>query len=169
MVGVVGAGRMGAGIAQVAIEAGHDVVLEDADPDAVERGVAAIRIGLGRRAARLGLDPGNTIDDWVDGRLERLRRATTLDDLVGTDLVIEAAVEDLAVKRSIVAALTRSSPAAIVAPTRALSVAAIALARAGRVASSACTSSTRRRSWRSWRSSPRRRPTRTSPIGPLPA
>jgi 3-hydroxybutyryl-CoA dehydrogenase len=136
MVGVVGAGRMGAGIAQVAIEAGHEVVLEDADPDAVERGVAAIRVGLGRRAARLGLDP-DSIDGWVDGRLVRLRRATTLDDLVGTDLVIEAAVEDLAVKRSIVAALDPVvPPEAIVATnTSALSVAAIAAGsrRPGRV------------------------------------
>jgi 3-hydroxybutyryl-CoA dehydrogenase len=118
---------MGAGIAQVAIEAGHAVALEDADPAALERGVAAIRSGLGRRAARLDLDP-DAIDDWVEGRAARLHPATGLDDLAGADLVIEAAVEDLAVKRAIVEALDRVlTPDAIVATnTSALSVAAIA-------------------------------------------
>ncbi len=126
-VGIVGAGRMGAGIAQVAIEAGHDVVLEDAAPLALERGVAAVRTGLGRRAARLDLDP-DSIDDWVEGRIARLRPAATIADLAGADLVIEAAAEDLAVKRGILAALDRVlAPGAIVATnTSALSVAAIA-------------------------------------------
>jgi 3-hydroxybutyryl-CoA dehydrogenase len=135
-VGIVGAGRMGAGIAQVAIEAGHAVVLEDTDPGALERGLAAVRSGLGRRAARLDLDP-DSIDDWVEGRVARLRAVTSLDDLAGADLVIEAAVEDLAVKRAIVAGLDRVlAPDAIVATnTSALSVAAIAAgsARPGRV------------------------------------
>ena len=126
-VAIVGAGRMGAGIAQVAIEAGHAVVLEDADPAALERGMAAVRTGLGRRAARLDLDP-DSIDAWVEGRAARLRRGTTLSDLVDADLVIEAAIEDLAVKRGIVAGLDGVlAPDAIVATnTSALSVAAIA-------------------------------------------
>jgi 3-hydroxybutyryl-CoA dehydrogenase len=126
-VGIVGAGRMGAGIAQVAIEAGHAVVLEDTDPAALERGVAAIRSGLSRRAARLDLDP-DSIDDWVEGRASRLHPASSLDDLAGADLVIEAAIEDLAIKRGIVAALDGVlAPDAIVATnTSALSVAEIA-------------------------------------------
>jgi 3-hydroxybutyryl-CoA dehydrogenase len=135
-VGIVGAGRMGAGIAQVAIEAGHAVILEDTDPAALDRGIAAIRSGLGRRAARLDLDT-DSIDDWVEGRASRLRPASSLDDLARVDLVIEAAVEDLAVKRAVVAALDRVlAPEAIVATnTSALSVAAIAdgSARPGRV------------------------------------
>jgi 3-hydroxybutyryl-CoA dehydrogenase len=126
-VGIVGAGRMGAGIAQVALEGGHAVLLEDPDPVALERGLAAIRTGLGRRAARLDLDP-DSIDDWVDGRAARLVAVTSLHDLAGADLVIEAAVEDLAVKVGIVAALDPLlAPDAIVATnTSALSVAAIA-------------------------------------------
>ena len=126
-VGIVGAGRMGAGIAQVAIEAGHEVVLEDADPAALDRGIAAVRTGLGRRAARLELDP-DSVDAWVDGRIARLRRGTALPDLADADLVIEAAIEDLAVKRGIVAGLDGVlAPDAIVATnTSALSVATIA-------------------------------------------
>ena len=65
---------MGAGIAQLALEAGHEVVLHDVDEAAIERGRAAIRDGLARRAARLDLD-ADSIDDWVDGRLAGLRDA----------------------------------------------------------------------------------------------
>ena len=72
IVGVVGAGTMGAGIAQLALEAGHEVVLYDVDEAAIERGRARIRDGLARRAAKLDLD-ADSIDDWVDGRLARLR------------------------------------------------------------------------------------------------
>ena len=57
IVGIVGAGTMGAGIAQVALEAGCEVVLYDVDEAALERGRERIRDGLTRRAAKLGLDP----------------------------------------------------------------------------------------------------------------
>ena len=74
-VGVVGAGTMGAGIAQLAIEAGHEVVLFDVDPAAIERGRARIRTGLERRAGRLDLDP-ESAEAWIEGRLGRLHDAT---------------------------------------------------------------------------------------------
>ena len=67
LIGIVGAGTMGAGIAQLALEAGHEVVLHDVDEAAIERGRAKIREGLARRAAKLDLD-ADTIDDWVEGR-----------------------------------------------------------------------------------------------------
>jgi 3-hydroxybutyryl-CoA dehydrogenase len=128
---------MGAGIAQVALEAGHEVVLYDVDELALERGVDRLRTGLGQRAARLELDAGS-IDDWVDGRLANLRTALTL-DAVGAvaEVVIEAALEDLDLKRTIFLALDRDLPAeALLATnTSALPVAAIAEAtnRPGRV------------------------------------
>jgi 3-hydroxybutyryl-CoA dehydrogenase len=137
VVGVVGAGTMGAGIAQVALEGGHEVVLYDVDELALERGVDRLRTGLGRRAARLELDAGS-IDDWVEGRLANLRTALTL-DAVGAvaEVVIEAALEDLDLKRTIFLALDRDLPAeALLATnTSALPVAAIAEAtnRPGRV------------------------------------
>ena len=73
VVGVVGAGVMGAGIAQLALEAGHEVVLSDVDTAAIDRATDRIRDGLGRRAVRLELDP-DSIDDWIDGRILRLEQ-----------------------------------------------------------------------------------------------
>ena len=136
-VGVVGAGTMGAGIAQLAIEAGHLVVLHDMDAAAIERGRARIRGGLERRAGRLDLDP-ESAEAWVEGRLERLRDAPTLADLAAAEpeLVVEAVLEDLEDKRAIFRTLDRLTTTAILATnTSALSVAAIAAAtgRPGRV------------------------------------
>jgi len=128
LVGIVGAGTMGAGIAQVALENGHEVVLHDVDEEAIERGRARIRDGLARRAAKLDLD-ADSIDDWVDGRLADLREAETL-ALLGAeiDVAIEAALEDLELKREIFRALDAAAdPDAILATnTSALSVGAIA-------------------------------------------
>ena len=129
-VGVVGAGTMGAGIAQIAIEAGHRVALFDVDPDAFTRARGHVSDGLARRAARLELDP-DSIDDWVDGRLARLRPSSTLEDLAASSgLVVEAAREDLATKREIARALDAAAPpeAVLATNTSALSVGGIAAA-----------------------------------------
>ena len=129
VVGVVGAGTMGAGIAQVALEAGHEVVLHDVDEPAIELGRARIRAGLERRAARLELD-GDSMDDWVAGRLAGLRDAHSL-DAVGAEagIVIEAALEELELKQTIFRALdAAAAPEVILATnTSALPVAAIAI------------------------------------------
>jgi 3-hydroxybutyryl-CoA dehydrogenase len=127
-VGIVGAGVMGAGIAQVALEAGWEVVLHDVDPDAIDRASRSIRDGLGRRAAKLDLD-ADSIDDWVEGRIAGLRHAHTLDGLATeASLVIEAALEDLGLKQSIFRALDAEAPpdTILATNTSALSVSAIA-------------------------------------------
>jgi 3-hydroxybutyryl-CoA dehydrogenase len=99
ILGIVGAGVMGAGIAQVALEHDWEVVLHDVDPEAIERADARVRDGLARRAARLDLDP-DSIDAWVDGRIGGLRHAHTLDGLATeATLIIEAALEDLGLKQ----------------------------------------------------------------------
>ena len=131
LIGVVGTGTMGAGIAQLALEAGHEVLIHDVDPAAIERGRGRIRAGLERRARRLDLDP-DTAEAWVDGRLSRLRAAATLDVLTEADpgLVIEAVLEDLAAKRAILRALDAGTwaEAILASNTSALSVEAIARA-----------------------------------------
>ena len=128
IVGVVGAGTMGAGIAQLALENGHEVVLHDVDEAAIERGMARVAEGLAARAVRLDLDD-ESADDWVSGRLAALREAHSL-DMVGAEaeVVIEAALEDLELKRELFRTLDAASgPDVILATnTSALSVAAIA-------------------------------------------
>lgn len=123
-VGIVGAGTMGSGIAQVALEAGHDVWLCDQDVEAIGPGFERITGGLRRRAATL-----EHPDAWVDGILERLQFALTTEEVVaGADLVIEAAVEDLLEKQLLFRAIAAAAPAGAILATNtsALSVAALA-------------------------------------------
>jgi 3-hydroxybutyryl-CoA dehydrogenase len=130
VVGVVGAGTMGAGIAQLAVEAGHRVLLHDVNDEAIERGRERIRLGLERRAARLDLDP-DSADDWVEGRLELLVDEPSLEACgAGSELVVEAALEDLAAKRAIFRTLDDVAPDAtlLATNTSALSVTEIAAA-----------------------------------------
>ncbi len=106
-VGVVGAGQMGAGIAQVAAQAGYDVVLADLKPEYVEKGMAGITKSLAKLAekgALGGQDP--------KAILGRIKASTRNSDLAGCDLVVEAVVENVDIKRKLFAELD-----AIVGPT----------------------------------------------------
>ena len=87
---VVGAGQMGGGIAQVVAGSGRRVSLYDAAPGAVERGAEAMRKSLAKLAEKGGPDP-----DDVLGRVEPVA------DVVAADLMIEAVVEDPAVKEEV--------------------------------------------------------------------
>jgi 3-hydroxybutyryl-CoA dehydrogenase len=87
---VVGAGQMGSGIAQVVAASGRRVSLYDAAPGAVERGLEGMRRSLTKLAEKGGGDPD-----------EIAARVVATDDLVPADLMIEAVVEDVAVKEDI--------------------------------------------------------------------
>jgi 3-hydroxybutyryl-CoA dehydrogenase len=87
---VVGAGQMGGGIAQVVAVSGRRVSLHDAAPGATERGLAAMLKSLTRLAEKGGPDPD-----------EVLRRVEPVDELVAAELMIEAVVEDAAVKTDV--------------------------------------------------------------------
>jgi 3-hydroxybutyryl-CoA dehydrogenase len=87
---VVGAGQMGGGIAQVVAASGRRVSLYDAQPGATEKARAAMEKSLARLAEKGGADPD-----------EVLARVSPVDDLVPADLMIEAVVEDAAVKEEI--------------------------------------------------------------------
>ncbi|MGB2952707.1 MAG: 3-hydroxyacyl-CoA dehydrogenase NAD-binding domain-containing protein [Gaiellaceae bacterium] len=87
---VVGAGQMGGGIAQVVAASGRRVSLHDALPGASERAVETMRKSLAKLAERGGPAP-----DEVLGRVE------LVDELVGADLMVEAVVEDAAVKEDV--------------------------------------------------------------------
>ncbi len=128
VIGVVGAGTMGAGIAQLALEAGHEVLIHDVDPDAVGRARARIADGLARRVAKRGL-ADDAAAEATGAMLERLHDAVSLGELsVGSDLVIEAALEDLDLKRVVFGALDEAALAHVplASNTSALSIDAIA-------------------------------------------
>jgi 3-hydroxybutyryl-CoA dehydrogenase len=137
IVGIVGAGVMGSGIAQVALEAGHEVVLHDVDEAALARGRDRIADGLARRATRAVPDPA-AIDDWIGARTARLRETTVLEQLGDeAEVVIEAALEALALKETIFRTLdaVAARETILATNTSALSIASIAAAtaRPGRV------------------------------------
>ena len=132
-VGVVGAGTMGAGIAQVAAMAGHPVRVLDAVPGVAERSVAGIRQRLAQLAAKGSLTTGA-----ADQAGARLATVGSMADLAGCGLVVEAAVEDLAVKRELFTELEKTcgDRAILATNTSSLSVTDIAesLVEPGRVA-----------------------------------
>ena len=124
-VGVVGLGTMGAGIAQVCVQGRVEVVGHEVSAELGER--AAERIGHFLTRA---VEKGRMEQADRDAAMGRLRLTTDLGDLAGCDLVIEAAFEDLDVKRELFAELDRLAKAdAILATnTSALSVTEIAAA-----------------------------------------
>jgi 3-hydroxybutyryl-CoA dehydrogenase len=133
VVGVVGAGTMGAGIAQLALEGGARVVIHDPDPAAVERARERIADGLARRTRRRSPGDGGLVRRTVAEAIGRLESSADLAALArGADVVIEAALEDLALKRRIFAGLDAAAPPGTILATNtsALSVTTIAAATA---------------------------------------
>ncbi|MGH3023166.1 MAG: 3-hydroxyacyl-CoA dehydrogenase family protein [Gaiellaceae bacterium] len=117
---VVGAGQMGAGIAQVAAASGRHVLLHDAAPGAVEKGLGTMRKSLERLAAKgAPHDPD-----------EVLARVEAADDLAPADLMVEAVVEDAAVKADVFrrADETLPSDAVLASNTSSIPIATLAAA-----------------------------------------
>jgi 3-hydroxybutyryl-CoA dehydrogenase len=124
-VGVVGLGTMGAGIAQVAIQAGFDVLGREVSEELADAARGRIEHFLGR-----AVEKGRMRAEDRDAALARLRTTTDVADIAGSDLVIEAIVEDLDAKRELFGELDRiCAPDAILATnTSAISVSEIASA-----------------------------------------
>jgi 3-hydroxybutyryl-CoA dehydrogenase len=122
-VGVVGLGTMGAGIAQVCLQAGIEVVGRDVAPELGERARGRIDHYLSR-----GVEKGRLTQDAKDEALANLTLTTELAELGGCQLVIEAAFEELDVKRELFGELDRivPAPAILATNTSALSVTQIA-------------------------------------------
>jgi 3-hydroxybutyryl-CoA dehydrogenase len=126
VIGVAGAGTMGAGIAQLACLAGARTLLHDPDPDALERGLRVTRSHFDRGVAR-----GRWSRERADKMAACLEGASSLDDLAPCELVIEAAPESLDLKRSLFARLSEqvvSSECVLATNTSSLLVTAIASA-----------------------------------------
>ena len=123
MVGVVGAGTMGRGIAQVASAAGHQVILMDLDREALEQAMAFLT-----KIQDRAVEKGRASRDEADALLARISIGSSLEALSGCGLVIEAIVEDSAVKGALFSGLESvlSSDATIASNTSSLSVTALA-------------------------------------------
>jgi 3-hydroxybutyryl-CoA dehydrogenase len=111
IIGVVGAGTMGNGIAQVAARAGYRVVMHDVRDDFLERGMTAIDKSLQRE-----MDKERLSGEEKRAILERIQTTTELSDLRVSSVVVEAVTEDVTVKTELFKSLDRiTSPAAILA------------------------------------------------------
>ena len=129
-IAVIGAGTMGHGIAQVAAQAGYEVALEDISDEVIARGIARIEDNL-----RKGVERGKVSEEQMQEALSSIRPSADIKDAVrDADLVIEAVIENLDLKRELFARLDQlAKPGAVLASnTSSLSVAAIASATSRR-------------------------------------
>ncbi|WKZ57121.1 MAG: 3-hydroxybutyryl-CoA dehydrogenase [Bdellovibrionota bacterium] len=92
-VGVIGAGQMGAGIAQVFASAGSNVLLFDASTPALDRGLAGIHLQLGKLVEKEKISK-----EQADGVKSRIARSASLKDFARCDLVVEAIIENFEIK-----------------------------------------------------------------------
>lgn len=97
---VIGAGQMGAGIAQVFAASGYDVLLHDANETALEKGIKGIENRLARN-----VEKGRLSDDEMEATLHHLKPAISIEAAKSADLVVEAVIENMDVKTSIFKAL----------------------------------------------------------------
>lgn len=99
-VGVCGSGLMGSGIAQACASSGFESVVYEVSQAALDTGMARIRDSLGKFVEKGKLSAADR-----DATLERLKATTAIEDLAGCDLVIEAVIENMGVKRELFARL----------------------------------------------------------------
>ena len=122
-IGVVGAGTMGNGIAQVFAQSGFRVRLYDAQPAAVDRARATIEKSLARF-----VEKGKLTDADRNASLARLMPAAALDDLADVDYVVEAVVEQMDIKRQVLQRLDAIARPGVVFGTNTSSISITALA-----------------------------------------
>jgi 3-hydroxybutyryl-CoA dehydrogenase len=103
---VIGAGQMGSGIAQVCAMAGYSVVLQDVKKEQIDKGIAVITKNLARQVAK-----GRMAEEDMNDTLARITPVLTIQSAAEADLVIEAAVERMDIKKQIFAQLDEIAPA----------------------------------------------------------
>ncbi len=110
-VGVVGCGLMGSGIVETCARAGYTVVVREVNDDLLQKGLSRLKASLAK-----GVERGKLAQADMDATLARITGTTSLDDLQGCDLVIEAVLENMAEKKSVFATLDAIlAPHAIIA------------------------------------------------------
>jgi 3-hydroxybutyryl-CoA dehydrogenase len=104
-IGVVGAGTMGNGIAHVAAQSGFDVVLVDVDQKFLDKAQGTIKKNLGRQ-----VEKGKLAQEEMDAALKRIKTTTALEEVKGCEIVVEAVIEDLKLKKDIFVKLDALCP-----------------------------------------------------------
>jgi len=103
--GVVGCGIMGGGIAQVAAQAGYDVVVSEINDQLLQKGMAGITAQLAR-----GVEKGRITQQDKDATLKRIKGTTNTKDFGDRDLIIEAVIENMDLKKKVFADLDKVAP-----------------------------------------------------------
>ena len=122
---VLGAGTMGAGIVQAFAQKGYEVIVRDIKDEFVERGISVINKGLSKQVAK-----GKITEEVKEEILSRISGTTDMNLAADCDLVIEAAIENMKIKKEIFAELDKiCKPEAVLASnTSSLSITEVALA-----------------------------------------
>ena len=108
-VGVVGCGLMGSGIAEVCALGGYQVVVSEVDDDLLRRGVSRLEASMQR-----GVQRGKLMEADVAAARSRIRGTTNLSDLASSDLIIEAVIENMDLKKEVYRALDEVCPPATI-------------------------------------------------------
>ncbi len=104
-VGVIGCGQMGGGIAQVSAQSGYQVTVTEVNEELLSKGLAAINTSLTKAVEREKITPQDK-----EATISRIKSTTSMKDLGNCDLVIEAAIENLELKKKIFAELDKICP-----------------------------------------------------------
>jgi 3-hydroxybutyryl-CoA dehydrogenase len=124
-VGVVGCGTMGGGIAQISAQSGYDVMVSEINDELLKKGLASINSALSKSVQKERI----TQQD-MDATLGRIKGTTSMSDFSDRDLVIEAAIENIDLKKKILAELDKICPPSVILGTNTscLSIIDIAMA-----------------------------------------
>lgn len=137
-IGVVGAGTMGAGIVQVCVGAGFEVIVREPTQELIDAGIGRVEKGIARWLKKEVIDETRAAE--IRGRVSG---TTQLEDLFGVDLVVEAIIENEDAKRDVFVTLDAGCPADTIlsSNTSSISITRLAASTGRPRRSSACTSS----------------------------
>jgi len=104
-VGVVGCGLMGSGITEVCARSGYEVVVREISDELLQKGLGRIKASMSK-----GVSRGKLTQEEMDAALARIKGTTSMQDFANCDIVIEAVVENLEIKKQVFAELDRITP-----------------------------------------------------------
>lgn len=99
-VGVIGCGLMGSGIVEVCARAGYEVIVREVNEELLQKGLGRIQQSMSK-----GVQKGKMTQEEMDAAWKRIKGTTNLSDMAACDIAIEAAIENMAIKKSIFAEL----------------------------------------------------------------